>query len=169
MKRIGLAALLLMGLLLAACAPAAETVTVWYAVADPELRETVYPVEIAVPEGETPLDTARRALFIPPEDDVLYVPIPQGVGVRSLTLEDGLLTLDLSGPYGELAGMGLTTADACIVLTMTQLPEVEAVCITVYGKPVPAREEQVLTADDFLYEIAPAEESAAETPAAPGT
>ncbi len=155
MRRICLSALLLLCLCLAACDDGTQTVSVWYGVADPEVRETVAAAEIAVPAGRTPLDTALEALFSEPEDSALYCPAPEGVAIRGTELEDGLLTLDLSAAYGELAGLELSIANACIVLTLTDLPEVEAVRITVRGEPLPFQEEQVLSRDNILYDFSP--------------
>ena len=153
MRRACLILLLLLCLGLAACTGDAETVSVWYGVADHEAMKSVAAEEIAVPEGKTPLDTALEALFAEPEDSTLYCPAPEGVVVRSAELEDGLLTLDLSAAYGELAGLELSIANACIVLTLTDLPEVEAVRITVRGEPLPFQEEQVLSRDNILYDF----------------
>ena len=150
MKRLFPLLLLLLCAALSACSSMQRTISVWYVVGDPEARETIRAEAIAVPDGETPLDTALHALFTPPEDATLSLSLPTGTALRSTELEDGLLTLDLSAPYGELAGMALTLADACIVLTLTELPEVEAVRITVNGAPLSSRGEQVLSAENFL-------------------
>ena len=62
-----------------------------------------------------------------------------------------MVTLDLSEAYGGLSGVELTLADACIVLTLCRLEDVEAVYLTVDGRPRPFR-DQVLTPADFLLE-----------------
>ena len=53
------------------------------------------------------------------------------MSLRSWTLNNGLLTVDFSSTYGTLSGIDLTLADYSVVLTLTQLEEVETVMITV--------------------------------------
>ena len=49
-------------------------------------------------------------------------------------MNNGLLTVDFSSTYGTLSGIDLTLADYSVVLTLTQLEEVETVMITVGGE-----------------------------------
>lgn len=77
-------------------------------------------------------------------------PLPQGTRLLSLQIENGLATVDLSSQYASLSGVDLTIADACITLTLCQLPAVERVCILAQGKPLPYRTRQTMTADDVL-------------------
>jgi len=88
------------------------------------------------------------ALLEGPQREDLGRIIPASVSLQGWTLNNGLLTVDLSGSYGMLSGIDLTLADYSLVLTLTQLEEVEAVMITVEGEPLPYRDHQRLTADD---------------------
>ena len=70
--------------------------------------------------------------------------------------------MDFSSRYASLSGIDLTLADYSVVLTLTQLEEVEAVMITAEGELIPYRDHQRLTAGDAqavtLQENEPGEE-----------
>lgn len=94
-----------------------------------------------------------RALLSGPNSEQLYSPFPTGLALRSCTLEDGLLTVDFSEPYGGLTDVSLTLADYCVVLTVCQLEGVEQVEITVSGRTMPYRSHQILTADEVMLDV----------------
>lgn len=90
------------------------------------------------------------ALESGPQSPDWISPLPTGTRFRSWSLDgEGVLHLDLSEHYGGLSGMELSLADACIVLTCCQLPQVEAVALAVEGRPRPFR-EPVLSPEDLL-------------------
>lgn len=91
-----------------------------------------------------------EALLAGPGDETLKSAVPAGTSLLSLTLEGSQATVDLSSPYGTLSGVALTLADQAVVLTLTQLPEVLSVKITVRGRELAYRSKQVLTARDVL-------------------
>ncbi|MBR3753390.1 MAG: GerMN domain-containing protein [Ruminiclostridium sp.] len=93
------------------------------------------------------------ALLEGPQREDLGRIIPASVSLQGWTLNNGLLTVDLSGSYGMLSGIDLTLADYSLVLTLTQLEEVEAVMITVEGEPLLYRDHQRLTAEDVREAI----------------
>lgn len=93
------------------------------------------------------------ALLEGPQREDLGRVIPASVSLQGWTLNNGLLTVDLSGSYGMLSGIDLTLADYSLVLTLTQLEEVEAVMITVEGEPLLYRDHQRLTAEDVREAI----------------
>lgn len=102
-------------------------------------------------EEEAPaVESALRRLLDGPSDPDGRSPFPAGTRLQSWTLEDGLLTVDFSEEYGSLSDIGLTVADCCVVLTMTQLEDVERVTITAAGVALPGRSRQELTAEDVL-------------------
>lgn len=103
----------------------------------------------SLPEGEETVEGLMDLLFSGPEEPGLRSPFPGGTYLRGWSLEEGRLTLDLSETYGGLAGVDLTLADGCIVLTLSQLEEVEEVYITVEGRHRPFR-DQVYTRADFI-------------------
>ena len=67
---------------------------------------------------------------------------------RSLT--GGVATVDLSAAYGTLSGVALTLADSAIAMTLSQVPEISAVQITVRGRELAYRERQVLNIREIL-------------------
>ena len=72
-----------------------------------------------------------NALLDGPSDETLKSPFPSGTTLLSLKLEGSRARVDLSSHYGTLSGMALTLADYCITLTLTQLPEITTVSVTV--------------------------------------
>lgn len=102
-----------------------------------------------LPEGETTVDGLMHLLLSGPEEPDLRSPFPQGTYLRGWSMEAGRLTLDLSESYGGLAGVDLTLADGCIVMTLSQLEEVEEIYITVEGRHRPFR-DQIYTREDFI-------------------
>lgn len=100
-----------------------------------------------------PVEGLLQAILSGPESETLTRVIPASVSLRGWTLQNGLLTVDLSGSYGMLSGIDLTLADYSIVLTLTQLEEVEAVMITVEGQVLSYRDHQRLTAEDVKTAI----------------
>ena len=86
----------------------------------------------------------------PAQGENLTSALPEGVSLRSWTLNNGLLTVDFSSTYGTLSGIDLTLADYSVVLTLTQLEEVETVMITVGGEMLSYRDHQRMTAEDIV-------------------
>ena len=86
----------------------------------------------------------------PGEDTSLRTPFPVGTVLQDLTVEGAHAWVDLSGAYGTLSGIALTMADYCITLTLTQLPEIRTVSITVRGQELAYRETQNFSARDVL-------------------
>ena len=87
----------------------------------------------------------------PTADSDLISPIPQGTVLQGWSLNNGILHIDLSRPYGDLVGVDLTLADYCLTLTLAQLEGVEGVYITVNGADIPYRDRRILYADDVLF------------------
>lgn len=106
------------------------------------------------------LDTSRiaKALMVEllkgPADETLKRTIPAGTTLRSLSVEGTRAIVDLSSAYGLLSGIKLTLADQSIALTLTQLPEILSVKITVQGEELAYRDKQIFTERDVL--LAPA-------------
>ena len=86
-----------------------------------------------------------------PESAHLTSPIPAGTSLLSLELEGSWAKVDLSTPYRSLSGVALTLADYAITLTLTQLPEVSAVSVTVRGQPLGYRDVYLFKARDVLF------------------
>lgn len=106
------------------------------------------------------MDTRQTAealmmeLLAGPSDETLKRTIPAGTTLNSLRVEGTRAYVDLSSAYGLLSGVALTMADQSIALTLTQLPEILSVKITVRGEELAYRDKQVFTGRDVL--LAPA-------------
>lgn len=101
------------------------------------------------PEEVTPELLFERLMALPGRDDLVRL-IPKNTRLRAWTLEEGLLTLDLSESYSDLSGIDLTLANYCLALTMTQLEGVGKVAILVEGSPLPGWGKMSLSRQDIL-------------------
>ena len=91
-----------------------------------------------------------KLLLAGPDEPSLSSPIPEGTALKSLKVSGRRAQIDLSAQYARLTGIDLSLADYCITLTLTQLPNVNAVSITADGRELPYRETQVLLSADTL-------------------
>jgi germination protein M len=85
-----------------------------------------------------------------PSDETLKRTIPAGTTLRSLHVEGTRAIVDLSNAYGLLSGIELTLADQSIALTLTRVPEILSVKITVQGEELAYRGKQIFTGRDVL-------------------
>ena len=85
-----------------------------------------------------------------PADPTLKSPFPKGTALLSAEQKGTELRMDLSAAYSTLSGVGLSLADYAITLTLTQLPDVARVRITVAGRELDYRSRQVFLARDIL-------------------
>ena len=85
-----------------------------------------------------------------PQDETLKGVVPVGTVLLSLELEGSRAKVDLSSSYRILSGVSLTLADYAITLTLTQLPEISSVSITVRGEELAYRDTQRFDARDLL-------------------
>lgn len=174
MKRrtAGLALAVLAFCLALGCAPVGEEeqgLVLWFPV-DPELDRVSSALESCPYLGEEQTIPALLSALLagPPQEEAeLASIIPKGTAaprVLSYSLEEGVANVELSAAYAELVGIDLTLADYCITLTLTQLPGVEGVRVTVNGGGQSYRDRRVLYRSDVLFsgaEETPVELSAA--------
>lgn len=85
-----------------------------------------------------------------PSDETLKSPLPAGTSLLSLQLAGDRATVDLSAAYDTLSGVALTLADSAIAMTLSQVPEISSVQITVRGRELAYRERQVLNIREVL-------------------
>ena len=90
-------------------------------------------------------------LLAGPEDPSLVNTIPEETALLSLELDGTRAKVDLSTRYRLLSGVSLSLADYAITLTLTQLPEISAVSITVRGQQLAYRDREVFSARDVLF------------------
>ena len=89
-------------------------------------------------------------LLAGPVDESLNRTIPAGTTLSSLEVDGTRAYVDLSSTYGMLSGVALTLADQSIALTLTQLPGILSVKITVLGQELEYRDKQIFTGRDVL-------------------
>ncbi len=77
-------------------------------------------------------------------------PIPNGTTLLSCEVKGSTAYVDFSAAYGQLSGMDLTLADYCVTLSLTQIPEIYAVRITVAGQELAYRDTNRFMASDVL-------------------
>lgn len=102
---------------------------------------------------ELSVDGLMSALLAGPDrDSGLASPFPEGTRLLGWYLaQDGLLWVDLSNEYGGLEDIGLTLADYCITLTLSQLEGVEQVSVTVNGRLLSSRYRQELSGEQAIF------------------
>lgn len=84
------------------------------------------------------------------EDPLLPAYFPSNLSLHSAQLNAlGILELEFSSEYGELTGIRRTATDYAITLTLTQLPEVVALRINVFGED-PSTTSNLLRPTDLL-------------------
>lgn len=147
-------------LLLTACGeegePRAESYDLYFRDAETDLAagggayetERVY----LAPSGDA-LSQAKALmaeLLRGPHDENLKSPIPSGTSLLGMELKGRRAVVDLSAAYSSLSGVALTLADYAITLTLTQIPEIVSVQITVRGRELAYREKQIFTAQEAL-------------------
>ena len=149
MRRKAIAALLLaLALLLTACAGGditSEQVHLFYAARTETARggDAITSIKARIP-GWADMTTNERAEQVL---ERLLSGAAQGVGCEVV---GGTASVDFSAPYGELSGMALTIADYCVTLSLTQIPGIYAVRITVDGEELPHRDTQIFRPSDVL-------------------
>ena len=112
--------------------------------------ETVYFTEAESADPRALAEALLTELLKGPFDETLKSPIPAGTALLSLELEGSRALVDLSAAYGSLSGMALTLADCAVVMTLTQIPEILSVEITVRGQELAYREQPLLSAREML-------------------
>jgi germination protein M len=113
--------------------------------------DALFPVKV---DAEAESDEALAAVLLEQmktaSGEDYESPLTLGTEVLSVTVEEGLATVDLSRPYAALSGVDLTLSDACITLTLCQLPSVDRVSVLVEGRELPYRDRQVMSAMDVI-------------------
>ena len=77
-------------------------------------------------------------------------PVPRGTTLKSCSVSGGTAWLDFSEEYGQLSGMDLSVADYCITLTLSQIPGIRMVRITVEGQELAYRDKSIFAPGDVL-------------------
>ena len=134
----------------------AEGYDLYFLRAEPEMGGGALQVEKAyLPELENadPEETAKglmEALLQGPLDGALKSAVPMGTSLLSLEVSGGRALVDVSASYGSLSGVALTLADYAVTMTLTQVPEISSVKITVRGQELAYRNKQTFASRDVL-------------------
>lgn len=84
------------------------------------------------------------------DDPNFKSPVPAGTALQSCTVVGSTAVVDFSAAYGQLSGIDLTIADYCVTLSLTQLPGIYTVRITVNGNELAYRDSNRFMAGDVL-------------------
>lgn len=145
---------------------AEETTTTTTLVGDAESVASVYLVgtsnqlepTIRPLKGDKSPRTVLEALLVPPSDEEsdegLTSYVPDGTTTLGVEVDGDLAIADMSAEWERLADPTATTAYAQVVLTLTDLRDIERVQFLIDGQeiaaPTAARGQQaVVTADDY--------------------
>ena len=152
-----LAALLAALLLLAACGSREDReeqdFVLYYLLEGEPVHGSALDWEPYPGEADPGPEELLTALLAGPAQEGLVSPFPRGVSLLSWDWDEeepGVLRITLSEQYGALTDISLTLADYCIVLTLSQLEEVEGVEIRSGGHSAGYRSHQTLRADEAL-------------------
>ena len=89
-------------------------------------------------------------LIAGPADDALRSPLPSGVTLQSIAIQDRRVTVDLSSGFARLGGVELSLADYCLTLSLTALEGISAVAVTAQGREVGQQPKQIFYERDVL-------------------
>ena len=160
-KKIGLLLLVPLLLLPAGCRreePARTAYDLYFQEADltysagesPFRTETVYLYDAETDAAPRLAEALISELLKGPADETLKSTFPAGTTLLSLEIEGDRARVDLSPSYESLSGVALTLAVRAIAMTLSQVPVVSAVQITVRGRELAYREQPVLNLRDIL-------------------
>ena len=112
--------------------------------------ETVYLYDDETHSAPLLAEALLTELLKGPADETLKNPVPAGTSLLSLEITGGRARVDLSSSYNTLSGVALTLADSAIAMTLSQVPEISSVQITVRGRELAYRDRQVLNTREVL-------------------
>lgn len=116
----------------------------------PFRTETVYLYDEETASASRLAEALVNELLKGPADETLKSALPAGTTLLSLEIDGDRALVDLSPSYESLSGVALTLADSAIAMTLSQVPEVSSVQITVRGRELAYRERQVLNLREVL-------------------
>lgn len=122
-----------------------------YAAGDSPFRtETIYLYDAETGTAPRLAEALINELLKGPADETLKSTLPPGTTLLALEIDGDQARVDLSPSYESLSGVALTLADSVVAMTLSQVPEVSSVQITVRGRELAYRERQVLNIRELL-------------------
>ena len=122
-----------------------------YAAGDSPFRtETIYLYDAETDTAPRLAEALINELLKGPADETLKSTLPPGTTLLALEIDGDQARVDLSPSYESLSGVALTLADSAVAMTLSQVPEVSSVQITVRGRELAYRERQVLNIRELL-------------------
>ena len=122
-----------------------------YAAGDSPFRtETIYLYDAETGPAPRLAEALINELLKGPADETLKSTLPPGTTLLALEIDGDQARVDLSPSYESLSGVALTLADSAVAMTLSQVPEVSSVQITVRGRELAYRERQVLNIRELL-------------------
>lgn len=122
-----------------------------YAAGDSPFRtETIYLYDAETGTAPRLAEALINELLKGPADETLKSILPPGTTLLALEIDGDQARVDLSPSYESLSGVALTLADSAVAMTLSQVPEVSSVQITVRGRELAYRERQVLNIRELL-------------------
>lgn len=133
--------------------PAGENVYQIYVVSNSETKVESHAHEMVATTPEAMLEELIQCLTVQPGKAEYKAPFDMGFEILSMDLTDGKLIINLDAAYMKLPATTEVLVRAAIVRTLTQLPEVQYVGITVEGQELFDRAGEVvglMTAEMFI-------------------
>ena len=124
-----------------------------YYVSNSETKVEMHPHGMKADSAEERLRELVECLSTNPEKLEYKAPFSMGFRVLDVKLEKETLTIDVDAAYKELPAITEVLVRAAAVRTLTQLPEVNLVMITVEGKPLYDSKERavgLMNAEQFI-------------------
>ena len=124
-----------------------------YYVSKSETKVEMHPYKTQTESSQALLRELMQCLATNPEKLEYQAPLTMGFEVIGLKLDENKITLDMNGAYQNLSVTTEVLVRAAIVRTLTQLPEISYVEITVEGNPLVDSLNNVvgrMSADQFI-------------------
>ena len=103
-------------------------------------------VELEVPENGSLMQQARAVvekLMEEPAQPGLHSALPQNIKLLGVALQGRRVCVDFSSEFNSLTGVELTLANSCLVLSLSQLENINSVVVTVQGRPAVQQPQQI--------------------------
>ena len=125
-----------------------------YYISKSETKVEMHPYWTQKESSQAVLRELMQCLAATPEKLEYQAPLAMGFNILKIDLEESKITIDVSEAYLNLSVTTEVLVRAAIVRTLTQLPEIDTVEMTVEGKPLVDSMGNVvgrMNADQFIY------------------